>query len=94
MSSSGLNWEPLLHAWLNKRTSTEIGVIKPLFSNIFPSFYTWSYQNLKFKIPVLEVNIVSQVRITFHLMVKFQIYYKIFNFSSCVLTKCYRFLPY
>ena len=65
MSSSGLNWEPLLLAWVNKRSPTEIAIIKPLFGEVFPSLWTWTQQNLSFAMPVLEINVVIQVIFVF-----------------------------
>lgn len=62
MSSSGLDWQPLLQAWLKTRPHHEQGVLNDLFANTYPSLYTWSRQNLHFCLPILQVNIITQVR--------------------------------
>ena len=64
MSSSGLNWEPLLQVWLNKRGPPQTTVIKSLFSSVVPALYTWCSQELHFKIAVIEINIITQVRLS------------------------------
>lgn len=61
MSSSGLDWEPLLQAWLRTRPHHEHSVITDLFSNNFLKIFTWAKQNLQLCLPVLQVNVISQV---------------------------------
>ncbi|MPC49138.1 Dynein heavy chain 5, axonemal [Portunus trituberculatus] len=60
MSSSGLDWQPLLQAWLRTRPHHEQGVLTELFSKTFPALFTWAKQNVRFCLPVLEVNIITQ----------------------------------
>ncbi|ROT80144.1 hypothetical protein C7M84_001143 [Penaeus vannamei] len=60
MSSSGLDWEPLLQAWLRTRPHHEHSVITDLFSNNFLKIFTWAKQNLQLCLPVLQVNVISQ----------------------------------
>lgn len=58
MSSSGLDWRPLLAAWLSK---TEMEVLRNIFEESFSPIYQWSRQNLKYMMDVLEFNIINQV---------------------------------
>lgn len=61
MSSSGLDWRPLLAAWLLKRPSTEVEILRNIFEESFSPIYQWSRQNLKYMMDVLEFNIINQV---------------------------------
>ncbi|XP_045541937.1 dynein axonemal heavy chain 5 [Papilio machaon] len=61
MSSSGLDWEPVLSAWLMTRSQREIEVFSALFEQTFLSTYTWCTQNLTFSMRVLQTNIVFQI---------------------------------
>lgn len=61
MSSSGLDWQPLLQAWLRTRPHHEQGVLTELFSSTFPALFTWTKQNLRLCVPVLQVNLMAQV---------------------------------
>ncbi|KAK3610339.1 hypothetical protein CHS0354_029807 [Potamilus streckersoni] len=60
MSSSGLDWKPILQGWLNSRSIQEQTVIMNLFENSFPWIYRYSTQNLIFKMEVLEAFVVAQ----------------------------------
>lgn len=64
MSSSGLDWLPLLQAWLRTRPHHEQGVLTELFSSSFPPLFTWTKQNLRLCLPVLQVNLINQVNHT------------------------------
>ncbi|VVC99768.1 unnamed protein product, partial [Leptidea sinapis] len=61
MSSSGLDWEPVLSGWLRTRSIRENEVFSSLFEQTFPNTYTWCTQNLSFSMRVLQSNIVSQI---------------------------------
>ncbi|KAK3879380.1 hypothetical protein Pcinc_016045 [Petrolisthes cinctipes] len=60
MSSSGLDWEPLLKAWLQTRPHHEKELLTKLFSTTFPALYTWTQHNLHPCLPVLQVNYITQ----------------------------------
>lgn len=70
MSSSGLDWRPLLAAWLLKRPTTEIEVLKNCFEESFAPIYQWSRQNLHYVMDVLEFNVINQVRCCFSVFKK------------------------
>lgn len=61
MSSSGLDWQPLLQAWLRTRPHYEQPIISDLFAKNFLSLFTWCRQNLRLCIPILQVNVITQV---------------------------------
>ncbi|XP_041986842.1 dynein axonemal heavy chain 5 [Aricia agestis] len=61
MSSSGLNWEPVLGAWLKMRSAREIEVFNELFHKTFPNIFTWCTQNLTVSMRVLQSNIILQM---------------------------------
>ena len=65
MSSSGLDWNPILQGWLNNRPPSESTVIMDLFERSFPELYRFSIQNLTFKMDVLEAFIIRQVYYSF-----------------------------
>ncbi|XP_070184095.1 dynein axonemal heavy chain 5-like, partial [Littorina saxatilis] len=60
MSSSGLDWKPILQGWLNHRPLTEHDVIMTLFEESFPHILRFAVQNLIFKMDMLEAFIISQ----------------------------------
>ncbi|XP_036366495.1 dynein heavy chain 5, axonemal-like [Octopus sinensis] len=60
MSSSGLNWKPILQGWLNHRPLQEATIIMNLFEESFPVVFNYSIQNFVFKMDILEVFIISQ----------------------------------
>ncbi|XP_055377517.1 dynein axonemal heavy chain 5 [Condylostylus longicornis] len=61
MSSSGLDWEPILHAWLKGRSPGEKAVFSELFKKSFIIVYNWGTQNLRLRMDVLQFNIVKQM---------------------------------
>ncbi|RLU25661.1 hypothetical protein DMN91_001818 [Ooceraea biroi] len=61
MSSSGLDWNPVVTAWLKSRSSLEQEVLEQLFADSFVQVYSWSTQTLTLAIDVLQANIVRQV---------------------------------
>lgn len=61
MSSSGLDWRPLLAAWLLKRPTPEVEILKTAFEESFAPIYQWSRQNLHYMMDVLEFNVINQV---------------------------------
>ena len=60
MSSSGLDWRPLLNAWLMKKPIGETRLLRSCFEESFSAVYQWSRQNLQYKMAVLECNIINQ----------------------------------
>lgn len=61
MSSSGLDWKPVAHAWLKKRSARENEVFMNLFQHSFEDLYTWGTQSVVLTMKVLQCNIVLQV---------------------------------
>ncbi|CAG5099433.1 Similar to DNAH5: Dynein heavy chain 5 [Cotesia congregata] len=61
MSSSGLDWKPVVTAWLKTRTSLEQQVLEKTFDESFPAIYSWSTQTLVLAIKVLQCNIIQQM---------------------------------
>nr|CAD7258975.1 unnamed protein product [Timema shepardi] len=60
MSSSGLDWKPVVSAWLKTRSPREVTVFQHLFDDTFGIMYSWSTQNLVLTMKVLQCNIVRQ----------------------------------
>ncbi|GLD72672.1 dynein heavy chain 5, axonemal isoform X1, partial [Lates japonicus] len=60
MSSSVLNWSPILEGWLKKRSPQEADVLRELFSSSFSELYRFSVQSLEFKIDMLEAFVIMQ----------------------------------
>ncbi|XDV39791.1 hypothetical protein PO909_008980 [Leuciscus waleckii] len=60
MSSSVLNWSPILEGWLKNRSSQEGVVLRDLFSSSFPELYRFSVQSLQYKMDMLEAFIIMQ----------------------------------
>ncbi|XP_078108038.1 dynein axonemal heavy chain 5 isoform X4 [Sander vitreus] len=60
MSSSVLNWSPILEGWLKKRFPQEAEVLRELFSSSFSELYRFSVQSLEFKMDMLEAFIIMQ----------------------------------
>ena len=50
MSSSGLDWRPLLNAWLMKKPIGETRLLRSCFEESFSAVYQWSRQNLQYKV--------------------------------------------
>lgn len=61
MSSSGLNWKPIVKAWLKKRSPKEQEVFSKLFDEHFSALHTWGAQNLVFVMDVLECHVIFQI---------------------------------
>jgi dynein heavy chain len=62
MSSSGLDYSPLVKGWLiRERTQQESDILLPLFENTFTSTYRYFSTALNSKMDILECMIVSQV---------------------------------
>ncbi|CAF4402891.1 unnamed protein product [Rotaria socialis] len=61
MSSSGLDWRPLIQGWIKRDRSNYDGdILMRLFEQSFPFIYRYFSLYLKSKMPVLECMIVSQ----------------------------------
>ncbi|EDV21817.1 uncharacterized protein TRIADDRAFT_59929 [Trichoplax adhaerens] len=60
MSSSGLDWNPILEGWLKSRTPQEAETLRSLFSHTFAEIYQFVNQNLEAKMNVLECNYIFQ----------------------------------
>ncbi|XP_022805941.1 dynein heavy chain 5, axonemal-like [Stylophora pistillata] len=60
MSSSGLDWRPVLQAWLNKRPEPEAEVLKALFHKSFDEILRYVQENCAFKMDILEHNYIVQ----------------------------------
>lgn len=61
MSSSGLNWKPVMKAWLKTRTPKEVEIFQDLFDKTFSNLYSWCSQNVTFVSRVLQANIIQQI---------------------------------
>ncbi|XP_015833540.2 dynein axonemal heavy chain 5 isoform X3 [Tribolium castaneum] len=61
MSSSGLNWKPVVTAWLKKRSPREQELFQKLFDESYGELYGWGTQNLTLVIDVLECNVTLQM---------------------------------
>ena len=61
MSSSGLDWQPLLSSWFKKKNIQPeyAQVIKQLFESSFFRIYKWSVSNLHFVMNVLQVHVLN-----------------------------------
>uniref|UniRef100_A0A8C7PY61 Dynein, axonemal, heavy chain 5 n=1 Tax=Oncorhynchus mykiss TaxID=8022 RepID=A0A8C7PY61_ONCMY len=60
MSSSVLNWSPILEGWLKKRSHQEGEVLRELFSSSFPELYRFTVRCLECKIDMLEAFVIMQ----------------------------------
>uniref|UniRef100_A0A8C4H121 Dynein, axonemal, heavy chain 5 n=1 Tax=Dicentrarchus labrax TaxID=13489 RepID=A0A8C4H121_DICLA len=60
MSSSVLNWSPILEGWLKKRSPQEADVLRELFSSSFSELYRFCVQSLEFKMDMLEAFVIMQ----------------------------------
>ena len=63
MSSSGLDWQPLLSSWFKKKAMQpeHSQVVKQLFESSFFRIYKWSVSNLHFVMNVLQVHVLNTV---------------------------------
>ncbi|CAM4590230.1 unnamed protein product [Lepidochelys kempii] len=60
MSSSVLNWSPVLESFLKKRSPQEAEILRQLYTSSFPEFYYFSIQTLEYKIEMLEAFVIMQ----------------------------------
>uniref|UniRef100_A0A803T3C5 Dynein axonemal heavy chain 5 n=1 Tax=Anolis carolinensis TaxID=28377 RepID=A0A803T3C5_ANOCA len=60
MSSSVLNWSPILEGFLKKRCSQEAEILRQLYAASFPELYRFSIQSLEYKIEMLEAFVIMQ----------------------------------
>uniref|UniRef100_H2S7P3 Dynein axonemal heavy chain 5 n=1 Tax=Takifugu rubripes TaxID=31033 RepID=H2S7P3_TAKRU len=60
MSSSVLNWSPILEGWLKKRSPQEAQVLRQLFTSSFSDLYNFCKQSLEFKMDMLEAFVIMQ----------------------------------
>ncbi|KAM8815689.1 dynein axonemal heavy chain 5 isoform 1-T1 [Rhynchonycteris naso] len=60
MSSSVLDWSPILEGFLKKRSPQEAEILRQLYTQSFPSMYLFSIQNLKYKMEMLEAFVIMQ----------------------------------
>ncbi|XP_075719889.1 dynein axonemal heavy chain 8 [Rhinoderma darwinii] len=60
LSSSVLNWRPILEAWLNKRLDAERDIFQVLYDRVFEDTYTYMHLNLHPKMQLLECNYIMQ----------------------------------
>ena len=60
MSSSGLNWRPLVEHWLKRMmmSLTQENFLRDLFHKSFPDVFSFSFLNLKYVLKVLEVHVL------------------------------------
>ena len=61
MSSSALDWRPILQGWLTTRSNREKEVIWGLFDKTFDPVLTYVRLNLESKMKILECNYIKQV---------------------------------
>ncbi|XP_078543788.1 dynein axonemal heavy chain 5 [Lissotriton helveticus] len=60
MSSSVLNWSPILEGWLKKISPRESDTLRQLYASSFSNLYRFSIQNLEYKIEMLEAFVIMQ----------------------------------
>ncbi|XP_059501105.1 dynein axonemal heavy chain 8-like [Stegostoma tigrinum] len=60
ISSSALNWKPILKAWLNKRTLWEAEILQDLYDRAFEDSYVYMKLNLNPVMELLECNYIVQ----------------------------------
>uniref|UniRef100_A0A8D0GPG5 Dynein axonemal heavy chain 5 n=1 Tax=Sphenodon punctatus TaxID=8508 RepID=A0A8D0GPG5_SPHPU len=60
MSSSVLNWSPILEGFLKKRSQQEAEILRQLYTSSFPDLYRFSIQSLEYKIEMLEAFVIMQ----------------------------------
>uniref|UniRef100_A0A8V0X370 Dynein axonemal heavy chain 5 n=1 Tax=Gallus gallus TaxID=9031 RepID=A0A8V0X370_CHICK len=60
MSSSVLNWSPILEGFLRRRSFQEAEILRGLYSSSFPDLYRFSIQSLQSKTEVLEAFVIMQ----------------------------------
>lgn len=62
MSSSALDWVPILRGWFLTRPSVECEIMMPLFEGIFDDVYEFWQISLNKEMSVLQCMIIKQVR--------------------------------
>ncbi|XP_016864671.1 dynein axonemal heavy chain 5 isoform X7 [Homo sapiens] len=60
MSSSILDWSPILEGFLKKRSPQEAEILRQLYTESFPDLYRFCIQNLEYKMEVLEAFVITQ----------------------------------
>ncbi|XP_048464583.1 dynein axonemal heavy chain 5 [Rhincodon typus] len=60
MSSSVLNFSPILEGWLKKRSQQAAEILRKLFAESFTELYRFSVQSLEYKMEMLEAFIITQ----------------------------------
>ncbi|XP_024103279.2 dynein axonemal heavy chain 5 [Pongo abelii] len=60
MSSSVLDWSPILEGFLKKRSPQEAEILRQLYTESFPDLYRFCIQNLEYKMEVLEAFVITQ----------------------------------
>nr|XP_054361159.1 dynein axonemal heavy chain 5 [Mirounga angustirostris] len=60
MSSSILDWSPILEGFLKKRSPQEAEILRQLYGKSFPDLYRFSIQNLEYKMEMLEAFVIMQ----------------------------------
>ncbi|KAF7478847.1 hypothetical protein GHT09_009981 [Marmota monax] len=60
MSSSILDWSPILEGFLKQRPPQEAQVLRQLYAESFPELYRFSIQNLEYKMELLEAFVIRQ----------------------------------
>ena len=63
MSSSALDWRPILRGWLNTRLEKEKEILWNLFDKTFEPLLQYMQLNLESKMKVLECNFIKQVQL-------------------------------
>lgn len=61
MSSSGLDWRPLMQGWYKTRNQRERNTFGELYELSFLQTYTWATQNLHMVMEILQCNIIHQM---------------------------------
>ncbi|XP_040286209.1 dynein heavy chain 8, axonemal [Bufo bufo] len=60
LSSSVLDWRPILKAWLNKRSAEERDIFQAFYDKVFEDAYTYMHLNLHPKMRLQECNYIMQ----------------------------------
>ncbi|KAJ8789143.1 hypothetical protein J1605_022244 [Eschrichtius robustus] len=60
MSSSVLDWSPILEGFLKKRSPQEAEILRQLYTESFPDLYHFSIQNLEHQMEMLEAFVIMQ----------------------------------